>query len=67
MKSNVILTSVAVGLFLIGVHQSIYVGLHASYWIFMLVGCIYLFMQYQNKKKEEKEQKTSSKNQSKNK
>jgi hypothetical protein len=42
--ADTILLSLAVGFFVIGVHQTFYVGLAASYWLFMLSGGLVLWL-----------------------
>lgn len=43
---KIILLSVATALFVIGVHQSFYYGIAASYWLFMLSGACVLLLQW---------------------
>jgi hypothetical protein len=45
--SEYIYLSLSVVFFIIGVHQSFYVGISASYWLFMISGSFYLFFRYQ--------------------
>ncbi|WP_250631233.1 hypothetical protein [Rhodoflexus caldus] len=40
---QVIILSVAVALFVIGVHQSFLYGVMASYWIFMLIAALLFY------------------------
>ncbi|MEH0158536.1 hypothetical protein V6R21_31090 [Limibacter armeniacum] len=53
MKKAVII-AFGTAAFVIGVHQSFYYGIGASYWLFMLSGICVLLLQYINKKNEEK-------------
>lgn len=43
---KIILLSLSVVFFVIGVHQSFYYGIQASYWSFMLCGFSYLAFEY---------------------
>ncbi len=47
---TILLFSIAVTLFIIGLHQLITVGLAASYWIFMLCLIMLFLYQYQKSK-----------------
>lgn len=55
INKKVLLLSLAVVFFIVGVHQSFYFGIQASYWAFMLAGFSFLGMQYLKKKEEEAE------------
>lgn len=44
-----IILSVAIGLFIIGVHQSFLYGVMASYWLFMIVAALLLYYRLRNK------------------
>jgi hypothetical protein len=48
--ADTILLSLAVGFFVIGVHQTFYVGLTASYWLFMLSGGLVLWLKLRRDK-----------------
>ena len=52
MNKKVVLLSIAVVFFIIGVHQSFYFGIQASYWAFMIAGLSFLWMQYIKKQEE---------------
>ncbi len=52
MNKKTLLLSVAVVFFIIGVHQSFYFGIQASYWAFMIAGLSFLGMQYIKKQEE---------------
>jgi len=62
MNKKVLLLSLAVVFFIIGVHQSFYFGIQASYWAFMLAGLSFLGMQYLKKKEEEAEKQQAQSN-----
>ena len=49
--TNVLLLSASVGFFIIGVHQTMTLGLMHSYWIFML--SVVLLFAYQLKKRKD--------------
>ena len=59
MNFKVILLSIGIVFFIIGVHQSFFYGIQASYWAFMISGVCFLWMQYIKKKEEELENKSS--------
>ncbi len=46
MGFNSILLAVAAALFAIGVHQTFYFGIQASYWLFMISSLLYLLQHY---------------------
>jgi O-antigen ligase len=52
INRKVVLLSIAVVFFIIGVHQSFYFGIQASYWAFMIAGLSFLWMQYIKKPEE---------------
>lgn len=52
MNIKVISLSIGIVFFIIGVHQSFYYGIQASYWAFMISGLCFLWMQYLKKKEE---------------
>ena len=60
---DTILISLATVAFVIGVHQSFYYGLAASYWVFMISLFIVMFIRYRRSKAKEKDksQKENSK------
>ncbi|MEN7546736.1 hypothetical protein AAG747_02375 [Rapidithrix thailandica] len=49
MKLHSILLSVAVAFILIAIHQSFYYGIQKSYWLFMIPGFIWLWIQYRKR------------------
>jgi len=51
-NKKTLLLSVAVVFFIIGVHQSFYFGIQASYWAFMIAGVSFLWIQYMKKQEE---------------
>ncbi|GAB4331472.1 MAG: hypothetical protein OHK0038_06360 [Flammeovirgaceae bacterium] len=55
---NTILLFLAVGFLMIGIHQSMYYGIGASYWIFMIASGIVFFVQFRKKFQQEKEAKS---------
>ena len=57
MKLNVILASVGIAIFIMGVDQALRYGIGESYWIFMLAGFVLLFSQLIAKPKEVSTQK----------
>ncbi len=56
VSKKVVLLSLSVVFFIIGVHQSFYFGIQASYWAFMIAGLGFLGLQYLRKKEEEEEE-----------
>ncbi|UZR92730.1 hypothetical protein [Chondrinema litorale] len=62
MNFKVILLSIGAVFFIIGVHQSFYFGIQASYWAFMISGVCFLWVQYIKKKEEEEEKKSAGTN-----
>jgi uncharacterized membrane protein len=52
---DTILISLATVAFVIGVHQSFYFGIAASYWIFMISLLIVMFIRYKRAKSKSKE------------
>jgi len=49
MEFNTVLFSVSVVAFTIGVHQSFYYGIEGGYWLFMLSGLSYLWLNYRRR------------------
>lgn len=49
-----LMVALGAAFFIIGVHQSFYYGVIASYWLFALSGVCFLGIQLINKKEEEK-------------
>lgn len=47
---NTILLSAAVAFLLIGIHQSFFYGVAASYWLFMICGLLLLWIQLRKKR-----------------
>ncbi|MCS7018920.1 MAG: hypothetical protein RMJ87_00065 [Cytophagales bacterium] len=56
--SQVIILSVAVALFVIGIHQSFLYGVMASYWIFMLVAALLLLYKLRSNRTEKQPEQT---------
>ncbi|WP_448520122.1 hypothetical protein [Rhodoflexus sp.] len=52
---QIIILSVAVALFLIGVHQSFLHGAMASYWIFMLVAALLFYFKLRSNREAQQE------------
>jgi hypothetical protein len=53
MKRSIVFLSIAVALIVIGIHQSFFVGITNSYWIFMFSGTFLLLSHYFRKHIEE--------------
>ena len=60
-KGGIIILSVAVGFFIIGVHQTITLGFEISYWIFMLSLSLLFLFRLVNSKQADKEKKAVKK------
>jgi Flp pilus assembly protein TadB len=57
---QIIILSVAVALFIIGIHQSFLYGVMASYWIFMLVAALLFYYKLRSSRNQQAFKDTSS-------
>ena len=44
MKANFIIVAIALGLLVIGIYEAIYNGIAASYWLLMLAGGLFFWV-----------------------
>jgi Flp pilus assembly protein TadB len=58
---QVIILSVAVALFVIGVHQSFLYGVMASYWIFMLIAALLFYYKLRSNRIKQESSESSGK------
>ncbi|WP_157491342.1 hypothetical protein [Flammeovirga sp. SJP92] len=56
-----IMVALGAAFFIIGVHQSFYYGIVASYWLFALSGICFLILQFSQKKEEQQKQSAPTK------
>ncbi|MBD0403792.1 hypothetical protein [Flammeovirga sp. EKP202] len=54
-----IMVALGAAFFIIGVHQSFYYGIVASYWLFALAGICVLTLQFLQKKEEEQQKQSA--------